>query len=70
MDLARINGSILQHQPTQLDERAVEEALRAAEDARDRSLEGQRLAAACALTDRWPMAVCQEVARALLTPRA
>jgi hypothetical protein len=70
MDLAGINGSILRHQPTQLDERAVEEALSAAAAARDESPEGRRLAAACALTDRWPMAVCEEVARALLTPRA
>ena len=68
--LSEINSTILQHQPTKLDDAAVEEALSAAETSRDRSLEGRRLAAACALSDRWPMSVCSEIARRLIGPTA
>jgi len=64
--LSEINQTILQHQPTKLDAAALDEALAAAETSRDRSVEGRRLAAACALSDRWPMSVCTEIARKLI----
>ena len=64
--LSEINQTILQHQHTKLDAAALDEALAAADTSRDRSLEGRRLAAACALSDRWPMSVCTEIARRLI----
>lgn len=66
MDVDTINSTILAHQPSRLTEESQAEALAAAALCRDRSLDGQRLAAACALSDRWPMSVCVEIARALL----
>jgi hypothetical protein len=64
--LSEINQTILAHQSTKLDTAAIDEALAAAEASRDASLEGRRLAAACALSDRWPMGVCTEIARKLI----
>lgn len=66
MDAQTLNATILANQTTHLTEDAVAEALAAAATCRDRSLEGRRLAAACALSDRWPMGLCVEIARALL----
>ena len=62
----QVNATILCHQPAKLTPEALAEALKAAEAARDRSLEGRRLAAACSLSDHWPMSVCNEVARAII----
>ena len=66
MTLADINATILKNQAVKLDDAARAEALAWAASARDASLPARRLAAACALSDRWPMAICDEVARALL----
>jgi hypothetical protein len=66
MTLVDINDTILKNQTVKLDDAGRAEALSWAAAARDPSLAARRLAAACALSDRWPMAICDEVARALL----
>lgn len=70
MTQSEINATILKNQTVQLDDAARNEALAWAATARDSSVKGRRLAAACALSDRWPMAICDEVAKALIPDEA